>query len=52
MKASPIHTIKENVYHDNSDCTERNNIESENVRQGTGGKRLCDHCTRLNAVGK
>lgn len=48
----PIYSIqKENeVYHNNSECTERNNIETKNVRAGTGGKRLCEHCNRLNAA--
>lgn len=36
------------VYHNNSACTEENNIEPYNVREGTGGKRLCQHCARLN----
>jgi hypothetical protein len=36
------------VYHNNSLCTEVNNIEAYNVKEGTGGKRLCHHCERLN----
>jgi hypothetical protein len=36
------------VYHNNSGCTEENNIEPYNVREGTGDKRLCKHCERLN----
>ncbi len=36
------------VYHNNTDCTEGNNIESRNRASGTGGKHLCDHCKRLN----
>lgn len=36
------------VYHNNSGCTEVNNIEAYNVREGTGDKRLCHHCERLN----
>lgn len=52
MKVPPVHSIKEQVHHDNNQCTERNNIERENLRQGTGGKPLCQHCARLNAQGK
>lgn len=36
------------VYHNNSLCTEVNNIEAYNVKEGTGGKRLCHHCERLS----
>jgi hypothetical protein len=36
------------VYHNNSGCTEENNIEAYNVREGTGNLRLCKHCERLN----
>jgi hypothetical protein len=49
MKTNPWHSIKDNRHHDNTSCTEGNNIEKENVRQGTGGKPLCDHCKRLDA---
>ncbi|MES2373779.1 MAG: hypothetical protein V4557_14460 [Bacteroidota bacterium] len=42
----------ETVYHNNDKCTERNNIESYNVRQGEGGKKLCAHCAKLNSEGR
>jgi hypothetical protein len=35
------------VYHNHTGCTEGNNIEAYNVREGTGSKRLCEHCQRL-----
>jgi len=35
------------VYHDNSSCTEGNNIEPQNKVSGTGGLPYCDHCKRL-----
>lgn len=38
------------VYHNNTLCTEGNNIETFNVREGQGGKRLCRHCTMLNRM--
>ena len=50
-KVSPFHSVKltdRNVYHDNDDCTEGNNIEDENRRSGTGGRPQCDHCARLS----
>ncbi len=47
-KVSPWHSIKENVHHDNTQCTEGNNIERVNRREGTGGKPLCSHCSRLD----
>lgn len=47
-KTAAFHSIKQNVYHDNTKCTEGNNIEKENLRSGTGGKPKCAHCARLN----
>jgi len=52
MKKSPWHSIKQVKYHDNTTCTEGNNIEPENRREGTGGKPRCDHCERLEKEGK
>ena len=49
---SPWHSVKENIYHNNSECNTGNNIETENHRTGTGDKRLCDECARLNREGK
>ena len=51
-KASPWHSIKAPVHHNNTACNTGNNIERENLRQGTGGKPLCDECDRLNKAGK
>ena len=41
------HSIKQFVYHNNSLCNTGNNIESENLRVGTGGKPLCRECANL-----
>ncbi len=49
---SPWHSTMQEVYHNNTECNTGNNIEKENVRPGTGGKKLCDECKRLNAEGK
>jgi hypothetical protein len=49
-KVSPWHSVRPNdplVYHDNTNCTEGNNIEPKNRREGTGSRKKCAHCTRL-----
>lgn len=48
-KVSPFHSKLPGtkVHHDNSKCTEGNNIEARNRAQGTGGLPRCDHCKRL-----
>jgi hypothetical protein len=47
-KKDPWHSNKQTVQHNNTDSNTGNNIESENLRQGTGGKPLCQECARLN----
>ena len=46
MKVKPIHSKKRGteVYHDSNKCTERNNIERDNVVRGVGGKKKCTRC--------
>lgn len=51
MKTQPFHSVKQSVHHNNTRCTEGNNIERENLRSGTGGKPLCHHCQSLNNQG-
>lgn len=54
-KMSPVHSVKpgaKKVYHDNDRCTEFNNIERVNLREGTDGRPRCEHCARLNEQGK
>jgi len=46
------HSILQNRHHNNTLCTEGNNIERRNLRSGTGGKPLCRHCANLNAAGR
>lgn len=49
-KVSAFHSKKSSdkpVYHDNNACTEGNNIERENVVQGTGQRPQCDRCKTL-----
>ena len=53
-RVSPFHSKLPgtSVHHNNSKCTEGNNIETYNRESGTGGLPLCDHCKRLNGEGK
>ena len=54
-KMNPIYSAAPNDpkrHHNNNRCTEANNIETKNIRQGTGGFPLCHHCSTLNAEGK
>jgi hypothetical protein len=48
-KVAPFHSKLPGTtkYHDNSSCTEGDNIESYNRVNGTGGLKKCDHCARL-----
>ena len=48
-RISPIYSAKPGtrVHHNDNACTEANNIERHNLRMGTGGYPLCDHCRRL-----
>lgn len=51
MKTKPWHSRKpntRNVYHDNTTCTEGNNIETYYRTEGTGGRPKCEHCQRLD----
>jgi len=54
MKTEPWHSKRpgETVHHDNTQCTEGNNIEKYYLAQGTGGRPLCKHCDRLDREGK
>ncbi len=51
MKVEPWHGKGDDHYHDNTKCTEGNNIESENRVPGTGHNLpKCKHCVRLDAL--
>lgn len=41
------HSITKNVYHLFQNCTDGNEIEKENFRVGTGGKRFCSKCEEI-----
>lgn len=49
---SPWHSTKQTVHHNNTNCNTGNNIETENLRQGDGGKPLCNECERLKQQGR
>lgn len=51
-KAPSWHSIKSQVYHNNTACNTGNNIERENRRSGTGDKKLCSECANLNKQGR
>jgi hypothetical protein len=36
------------VYHDYSDCPAGQQIPDKNRRSGTGGRRRCLHCVRMD----
>lgn len=47
--AKEWHSIGSDVYHNNPACTEGNNIEDKNYREGKGsGTRICTRCKNLN----
>jgi len=46
---APWHSALRQVHHNNTDCNVGNNIETENLRHGTGGKPLCAECARIAA---
>ena len=47
IQATPWHSIKQPVYHDDDECTEGNNIEPENLRAGDGGRGKCERCSEI-----
>ena len=49
MKVAAYHSAKPGirVHHNESNCTEGNNIETYNRQGGTGGLPLCSHCQRM-----
>jgi hypothetical protein len=52
QKDKQWHSVKDGTkYHDNDKCTEGNNIEPENYREGKGGRPLCKPCADLDRQG-
>ena len=47
MAISPWHSVFADIYHVCTNCRTGNNIESENIRGGTGNKIPCVECARL-----
>ena len=51
MKTSAWHSklpSDRRVYHDETRCTEGNNIEPRNRVSGAGDRPKCDHCRRIS----
>ena len=48
----PWHSVTSDVYHNNPSCQTGSTIEPANIRQGTGGNRLCEECERLNSAAR
>jgi hypothetical protein len=51
VKAKPWHSKTlwhRAVYHDETRCTEGNNIEPHNRVPGTGGRPKCDRCREIS----
>jgi MIP family channel proteins len=44
----PWHSVNSDIYHDNPHCQTGGSIDPENIRPGTGGRRLCEECERLD----
>ena len=47
----PWYSANSDVYHNNPNCQNGNSMNPENVRQGAGGKPLCEECQRPNNAG-
>jgi hypothetical protein len=43
--------LDRNVYHDETRCTEGNNIEPRNRAAGTGNRPKCHHCRAISGLG-
>jgi hypothetical protein len=51
MKSRPWHSklpTDRRVHHDETRCTEGNNIEPRNRVEGTGGHPKCSHCRQIS----
>lgn len=46
-KKAPWHSDKQSIHHNNTGCNTGNDIDKENLQQGTAGKPLCKQCARL-----
>lgn len=51
MQTKPWYSSRESdrkVHHDNTSCTEGNNIEAKYRTDGTGNRPKCEHCKSLD----
>lgn len=47
-KTVPWHAPSEGIYHDNSDCWAGRGLVGKQRIEGSGGKRLCAECAKLD----
>ena len=52
MRMYPKNSKKELVYHNNKLCPEFEKSKSKDIENGTGIKKLCPHCKKINDEGK
>jgi hypothetical protein len=48
-RVPPYHSDDQDVYHVYKECSVGNNIERDNKKSGTGGKRLCKRCIMISS---
>ena len=51
MRKSPWHSVKSTVHHVCTNSNTGNNIESENLRSGDGGKPMWEECKHFVRTG-
>jgi hypothetical protein len=49
-KKAAWHSVNHSTYHNNFRCSTGHNIDPKHLRQGTGGKPLCNECNALNQM--
>lgn len=47
-RTGPWHAPLEGIYHDNSDCWAGRGLAGKQRIDGSGGKRLCAECAKLD----
>ena len=53
-RVAPFHSSHPNTthYHNNSKCGPGSEIPRHNRKSGSGNKKLCEQCAKLNSEGK
>ena len=50
VEGAAWYSVKQSVYHNNPKCNTGHNVDPADLRQGTGGRPLCQECRSLNQV--